>query len=273
MSVSIFHLLPLWLDFAVFVLVLLAALEVGFRIGVRKKGTWSKDEQGGGRISLTSMFAVLGLMLAFTFAAAVNRHEARKEAVIAEANALGTAYLRAGLVAEPGRTDLRRALLEYGRTRVVDHGERLTVERFEAVLAQSQRARERLWPETERVVQAGARGPIEAALMASVNEVLDSDTTRVARVLDFLPPMVLTLLLLIAAATVSVAGFNAGLSGRISRWRTSMLIVVLTAIMTVIVDFDRPNVGFIAVSDAPLRATIAEMEAGQASGGPGTPAE
>jgi hypothetical protein len=52
---------------------------------------------------------------------------------------------------------------------------------------------------------------------------------------------VLTLLLLIAAATVSVTGFNAGLSGRISRWRTTLLILVLAAIMLVYTRIPRPS--------------------------------
>jgi len=71
---------------------------------------------------------------------------------------------------------------------------------------------------------------------------------------------VLTLLLLIAAATVSVAGFNAGLSGRISRWRTTLLILVLASIMLVILDFDRSVAGFIRVSNDSIEAVIAEME-------------
>jgi len=73
---------------------------------------------------------------------------------------------------------------------------------------------------------------------------------------------VLTLLLLIAAATVSVAGFNAGLSGRMSRWRTTILILVLASIMLVIVDFDRSNIGFIRVSDDSVGAVITQMEEG-----------
>ncbi|MCH7228539.1 hypothetical protein [Haloferula sp. A504] len=260
MSFSIFHLVPLWLDFVIFLAVLLVALEVGYRIGVRRQHAWKSDEIGGGRISLTSMFAVLGLMLAFTFGAAINRHEARKKAIVAETNALGTAFLHASLAKEPGRSELRAALLDYARTRTSGHSGKMTVARLESLIRQSWDAKAKLWPATERIVKGSAQGPIEAALVQSVTKVLDSDTNRVAAVLDSLPPMVLTLLLLIAAATVSVAGFNAGLSGKMSRLRTSLLILVLASIMLVIIDFDRSSTGFIQVRDNSLRAAISEME-------------
>jgi len=93
-----------------------------------------------------------------------------------------------------------------------------------------------------------------------VTNVMDCDTVRVAAILDALPPMVLTLLLLIAAATVSVAGFNAGLSGKISRLRTALLILVLASIMHTILDFDRSLVGSIHVGEASIEAVISEME-------------
>ena len=260
MNFSLYHQLPLWLDFVVFLAVLLAALELGFRIGIRRKEAWKEDEEAGGKISLTSMFAVLGLMLAFTFGAAISRHEARKKAVIAEANALGTAFLHAGLADDPGRTELRTRLLDYARTRTSGNSETMTVERLEGLLQQSWNAKAKLWPVTERIVKESTPGPIDVALAKAVTDVLDCDTVRVAAIVDSLPPMVLTLLLLIAAATVSVAGFNAGLSGRMSRWRTILLILVLASIMLVILDFDRSVAGFIHVSEDSIDAVISQME-------------
>ena len=188
------------------------------------------------------------------------RSVASKKGFIAEANSIGTAFLHAGLVEEPGRTELRTALLDYARTRTGERSGTMTVGQLENLIQQSWDAREKLWPITERIVNESSQGPIEAALVRAITRVLDSDTARVAVILDSLPPMVLTLLLLIAAATVSVAGFNAGLSGRMSRFRTSLLILVLASIMLVIIDFDRSSAGFIRVSEDSIGAVILEME-------------
>lgn len=97
-------------------------------------------------------------------------------------------------------------------------------------------------------------------MAVAVTEVLDCDTLRVAAIFDSLPTMLLTLLLLIAAATVSVAGFNAGLADQMSRWRMTLLIMVLASIMLVILDFDRPISGFIQVSSTSIEDVILEME-------------
>ena len=98
------------------------ALEFGFRVGLKRREHWKDADSGGGAVVLTSMFAVMGLVLAFTYASGVSRFDARKDAVIKEANALGTAFHRADLVAEPGRSELKMVLLDYARTRIIETG-------------------------------------------------------------------------------------------------------------------------------------------------------
>lgn len=105
------------------------------------------------------------------------------------------------------------------------------------------------------------RGAIEASLVAAINAVLDEHAIRLAAIFDKLPIFVLWMLIFIAAATLSVTGFNAGLSGKISRWRTTALALVMTGVMLMILDFDRPNDGFILVPDYSLLTVIADMEA------------
>ena len=55
------------------------------------------------------------------------------------------------------------------------------------------------------------------------------------------------MLLFVAAASLSVAGFNAGISGRLNRWRMTIFALVLVGVMLVILDFDQPLDGFIRV--------------------------
>jgi hypothetical protein len=94
----------------------------------------------------------------------------------------------------------------------------------------------------------------------AVNDVLDAQTKRVAVVFDRLPGVVVALLVLIAATSLAVAAHNAGLNGRMSRWRMSAFAIVLAALMLVILDFDQGKRGLIQISDHPLKAVIHEME-------------
>jgi hypothetical protein len=83
----------------------------------------------------------------------------------------------------------------------------------------------------------------------------------VHQVVDAARLAVLGLLLLVDAASLSVAAHNAGLSGFINRWRMSAFSLILSALMLVIVDFDRGRHVFIQISLQPLEVVIKDLEA------------
>ena len=69
------------------------------------------------------------------------------------------------------------------------------------------------------------------------------------------------MLLFVSAASLSVAGFNAGISGQLNRLRMTTFALVLTGVMLVILDFDQPLDGFIHISLDSLTNLVNEMEA------------
>ena len=261
MDLFLLYRLPIWVNGVFFVVVLLAAVEVGYRAGFRQRAVWKDAEAGGGNVVLTSMFGLLSLILAFTFAAGVSRYEHRKQSVIADANALGTAFLRADMVAEPSRTELKKALFDYARARAIKTGKAFDQEQNRKFIQQSSRAQAKLWPAIRKILGQKQPSPIETSLVAAVNDIIDIHTVRIAAFFDRLPRIVLVTLVFIAATSLAVAGFNAGISGRMSRWRMTAVALVLAWVMLVILDFDRPSSGFIRVSQESIHAVIAEMEA------------
>jgi hypothetical protein len=262
MEFSPFYNLPMWVPGIFLFIVLSVALEFGFRVGLKRREHWKDADSGGGAVVLTSMFAVMGLVLAFTYASVVSRYDARKNAVTLEANALGTAFHRADLVAEPGRTELKKVLLDYSRSRVFELGTISSNEDRKKALNATLVELAKIWPATKRVVEQGNAGPMEASLVAAINDVLDAHTIRLAAAFDKLPRVIMWMLVFISSASLSVAGYNAGMQGRMSRWRMSAFALVLSFLMLVILDFDRPNDGFVEVSNLSIKAAIADMEAG-----------
>ncbi|WP_296900919.1 hypothetical protein [Thiohalocapsa sp.] len=260
MQLAAIHLLP---PFALATLVLLSmvvAIEVGYRIGLRTRRRASDPEAIVKRdVTLGAMLALLGLLLAFTYSFSLSRADLRKEAVLAEANALSTAFLRADLVDEPARSALRRALYDYARTRVVLQEQVRTKEQLEAVIAHSEAAQRKLWPVLSQAVQVDTPGPLQNALVQSITEVLDLHTTRLSRVGDRLPEVVFWLMVLVAAGALAVAAHNGGLAGRISRSRMAVFAIVLSALIAVIMDFDQPQRGTITISQAPIEMTVKSM--------------
>lgn len=256
MQTSGVHELPLW-AVAVFVsIILLLAVEVGFRIEARSRiveeGSESRD------ISLGSMLALLGLLLAFTYAFTLSRADNRKIAIVNEANAIGTAFLRADMAEEPARTQLRHRLLEYARTRMA-----LPKRAKEAreLLRSSLTAQEKLWPATKFALRGDLSDPMKVSIMHAMNAVLDSHTARAAVAFDFLPPVVLVLLMLIAAACLTFAAQRAAKTNKIVRWRLRVFAIILAGLMLTIIDFDRPYEGFIQWNNQSIAAVVQEMEA------------
>lgn len=254
---------PLWLVGLVLALLLLGAEETGYRVGLqnRRRSDDIDADSGGGAIVLTSLFAVLGLLLAFTYSAAVERHESRRQAIVQEANALGTAYARADVIAEPLRSELKKALYDYAVTRLPTLGDTNTKESRTRAFKVSVDAQQLIWPLTRRAVTAEERGPVAFGLLASINEVMDQHIIRLDALTNKLPAPVMYLLLLIAVAALAITGFNAGTQGRMGRWRLSGFALLLAGLLLMILDFDRPGEGSIQLQRASLEATVADMRA------------
>ena len=251
---------PFWPFAAVFVAVMLLSLEAGYRLGRRKRKALKNEDQVGSNVAITSIFATVGLILAFTYAYTVSRDDMRNQLVLQEANAVSTAFLRAGLVQDPRSTELKMALLEYARSRVItldDISSRTATMEF---IRRGKQLQAKLWPITEHIVQSNPPDSLDALLVAAINEVQDTYTARISAGMDRLPLVILLMILLISAAALAVAGFSSGLYGRFSRWRMTALALVIALVIFIILDFDYPNQGFIRVSQQPLQSAVAAME-------------
>lgn len=165
------------------------------------------------------------------------------------------------MVAEPSRTELRKALLEYARTLTFKQGVLYAPEERAEILRKALQAQASLWPITEKIVTQGHRGPIEATHVTAMNELLDEHTVRLAAEYDKLPFAVVWMLVLIATACLALTGFNAGISGRMSRWRMTVFAAIIAGVTYMIVDFDRPVDGLIKVSHTSIKNAIADIEA------------
>lgn len=260
MKFTILYDISLWQLAILFAVILFVTLEFGYRIGLRQKAHWQGTESGGGNLILTSMFALLALIIAFTYAAAVNRYDDRKQAAILEANVLSAAFHQADLVAEPGRSQLKQAIYDYALTRVVVLGKEYTPEERIEFINKTLKKKARLWPLVTEILQQKQAAPVLSLLVTSINKLFAVHTSRLAASADKLPLAVTLMLLFVAAAALGVAGFNAGISGHISRWRITTYALVLILVMLVIQDFDRPAEGFILIPQDGLKQLLIEMQ-------------
>jgi hypothetical protein len=231
---------------------LLAALELGFRAGVRE----ARDVHpvGGTQVGTVqgAILGLLGLLLAFSFAAAGTRFLERQDLITEEANAIGTAYLRADLLDEPHRAGLRTALRRYAEHRATA-SRTLNREGISAPLAAEI---EGLHAEIWRAASGGVadRPAVALAVLAPVNEVIDLHATRVAATRKHLPLPVMGLLVACSLLAIGVIGYGNGLAGERSVPLTVPLATLIGIALCITIDLDHPRAGLIRLSDAPLIA-------------------
>jgi hypothetical protein len=227
--------------FLVGLAVILAASEIGWQLGSRGGG-----REGGNVPTLESaMLGLLALIIGFTFAMALSRFEARRAAVLNEANAIGTTALRARLLPEPHRTEILKLLREYVKIRVdiVQSGHSLA--ELRTVVDRSNVIQEALWQQAKAVVVKDNSMVPTGLFIQTLNEMIDDQEKRLAALRNRVPNIVLVGLFGIAAIAGGFAGYASGLDPKRNRLPVYIVGFLVSAVILLIFDLDRPSSGFI----------------------------
>jgi len=234
---------------------LVVAHEIGFRLGSLIR---SADESFDRQVAVvrTSTAALLAFLVGFAFSGAASRFVDRLDLVVKEANALGTAYLRADTIAEPQRSELKAALKEYTADRVVLLS-RDKRDQIDPLLAKVSGLHERMWRPAVKATQDNA--PLMAVVLPSINEVIDLHAVHLAVARRHLPIPIMTVLLGAAAIGFGMVGFGNGRVGRRFSLLDSVYGIVLAVALWMTIDLDYPGIGLIRVSNLPVVETLAAM--------------
>ena len=227
--------------FLVGLAVIWAASEIGWQLGSRSGG-----REGGNVSTLESaMLGLLALIIGFTFAMALSRFEARRLAVLNEANAIGTTALRARLLPEPHRTDISKLLKEYVRIRVdivqSDH----SLAELRTVVDRSNVIQQALWQQAKAIVVKDNSMVPTGLFIQTLNEMIDDQEKRLAAFRNRVPNVVLVGLFGIAAIAGGFAGYASGLDPKRNRLPVYITGFLVSAVILMIFDLDRPSSGFI----------------------------
>ncbi len=230
---------------------LLVALEGGFRAG--RRGAQEGDARGGGQVGAVqgATLGLLGLLLGFSFSAAGSRFLERQDLIVTEANAIGTASLRADLLDEPQRSELRGALKDYTgyRIRFTKEG-RTSIDTGAA--AEFDRQHARIWDAAMAGVNAKPSTMI--GVLPPINDVIDVHSLRIAAGHKHLPLLVLVLLIAASLLSTACMGYGSGLGGRRRAPLTVPLALMIGTALWITIDLDHPRAGLMQLSDAPLEA-------------------
>jgi hypothetical protein len=207
------------------------------------------EERDDFNVVLTATLTLLGLLIGFTFSMAASRYDQRKNLEEAEANAIGTEYVRVDVLPAADAAKARDQLKKYLDLRILFYKSRDQKE-LEHINATTEQLQNELWA-TVRDPAMAQPTAVTGLAMAGMNDVLNSQGYSTAAWLNRVPPTGWLLMRALALGANFLIGYGARKGARFI-----LLIVPLAVALSfyLISDIDSPRNGLTSVQ--PQNLTI-----------------
>lgn len=241
-----FYFSPAGFAAAVFVGMLLM-LEIGRRLSLRRLARGETDTKAGLSTLKGAIFGLTSLILAFSFSGAMTRYDARRELILAEANAIGTAYLRVDLLPDEDQPRLRDLFRQYVDARIAIYR---ALPDLDAAMVQVGRAKglqTEIWAAATSSLRRTGSSPSGALLVAALNEMIDLTTTRMVAALAHPPAVIFGMIFVLMLASALVAGQDMATAAARHFMHHVAYAVVLSMTVFVILEIEFPRMGLIRI--------------------------
>lgn len=224
---------------------ILALLETGRRFGLRRAARDPDGTRAGAGAVEGAVFALLGLLVAFTFSGAATRFDERRKLIIEEANAIGTAYLRIDLLPPAVQPELRANFRTYLDARLAVYRVLPDLAASNVELARATRLQQEIWARTVAAA-AGSQAPT-MLLLPALNAMIDITTTRTMATQMHPPRIIFALLFALALLSALLAGYAMAPAGGRNWIHMTVFAFTLAGAVYVILDMEYPRFGLIRV--------------------------
>jgi hypothetical protein len=241
---------PLWLFYVITVGIVLLSVLTGFRLGGYSRREGKSEREAPIASILGATLGLLAFILAFTFGMAASRFDARKQLLLDEVNAIGTAFLRTDFLPEPQRAATRKLLKQYVDIRVeaARHPGKLP-----QAVVDSEALQERLWSQVAALAPQNSASILLGLYIQSLNEVIDLHSKRITVAFQYHIPGIIWLILYFVTILAMVAvGYQFGFTGTKSFVMVLVLALSFSAVIFLIADLDRSSQGLLKVSQKPM---------------------
>lgn len=235
---------------ALFFLLLAAAIQLGRWLGNRQH---PEDATQAGRPGVAAIealvFALLGLLVAFTFSGAAQRMAERRALLVQEVNAIGTAWLRIDMVYQEDRPVLREQFRRYVDERIDYYRHVADLDRRDAIAARVAAIQKEIWSTSMQAAQRSIPA-FAASYIGAVNEMFDASTAQTVAQKVHPPLLAYVFLCLLALVCACFVGMNLAQGGQAGVLHQIMYALVMTAALYIIVDFEFPRIGAIRIDQS-----------------------
>ena len=223
---------------------LFGLVELGRRVGVRQRARHPEAVDPGSGTVETAVVGLLGLLIAFTFADAASRFEARRDLVVTEANAIGTAWLRLDLLPADSRDALRAKFRQYADSRIATYRALPDLDAAMAEIQRSTALQNEIW---SQAVAAARPLPSHASvlLIPALNDMIDITTTRTAAARTHAPLLIFLTLGALLLVNSFLVGYGMSDRARRSTLHAAGFAVVMALTTLMILDLEFPRLGWI----------------------------
>jgi hypothetical protein len=234
---------------AALLLGMLICLEIGRRLGIRSLAKYPHGAASGLGLVEGAVFALYGLLVAFTFSDAPTRTDVAKRMIQEEANAIDTVYMRLDLLSVESQEALREQLRRYVDSRLETYRKLPDIKAAEMELSKSAKLQTDIWSQAVAATRLQGVHPDAAKLLLpALNDMFDIAGTRTMASRMHVPLIIFALLFLLALVCSVLAGY--GMAGEKERsWLHILAFVIITVITVyVVLEIEYPRTGFIRIN-------------------------
>lgn len=239
---------------------LVFAEEMGFRARRGKARERNGIENEDISLILGGVMTLLALMLGFTFSLSESRFEMRRQLVVDEANAIGTAYLRTRTVPEPG-AEMRELLRRYVALRIEAATSSTITLNLSQLIDRSKKLQDALWVRASALARQD-QNAVRGLLLQTLNQMIDIGTARLAAFKNRVPFSIYAVLFLISLLAMWLIGYYFRVRGGRPGMLAIVLALLIASVMWLIMDLDQPQRGMIRASQESLYDLYADMNKG-----------
>jgi hypothetical protein len=230
---------------------LFAGMICGAVSGHRAGRRWVARRQTSGELNTgvvdAAVLSLLGLLIAFTFSGAYGRYEQRRELIVEEANAIGTAYLRLRLLPADQQPALRETFREYAKSRFDTWRLLIDPAAARAEIDKSSKLQEEIWSAAIEATEGETTGDARKLLLPALNEMIDITTIRLIAVQSHPPSVIFLVLGLLALASAWIVGFGMAKSDALSYSHAIGFAAAVALALLLIIDIEYPRYGLVTL--------------------------
>jgi hypothetical protein len=231
---------------------MLAATEIGFRLGRGRQASTPANTKLQVSTVGATLLGVLALLLGFTMTMAVSRFDVRRQLLVDEADAIGTACLRTQLLPPPEGAEITGLLRQYIDVRVQYGTAGIDLARLDSLRTQTAQLQTELWTHAVAYAQRDPN-PVKAGLLLqSLNRAFDLEAARWMAFQNRVPASVMFVNTVVSLLAAMLVGYAFGMDGRRDIFSMFLLALSITLVLAVITDLNRPRSGFIRSSQQPM---------------------